>query len=267
MAVAERPEPVLLLHGQPGAARDWDAVRAALPATLPVLALDRPGWDGTAAGGLSRNGDAALRRLDALGAARATLVGHSFGAAVAAWVAVHHPDRVAGLVLVAPAANLASLFPVDRWLATPVAGWLASVSLMAGTAAALAAPPLRRRLAARAGVEERFLDGVAAILRRPSTWTAFAVEQRLLIRDLPGLDARLGEIAVPTTILIGGHDHVVPPRSARRLAGQIPGARLVELPEATHLMPMIDPAAVARVIVEAIAATPDQARTAALPAT
>ncbi len=260
-----RSDPVLLLHGQPGAARDWDPVRAALPAELTVLAVDRPGWDGTRAGGLRHNGEAALQTLDAAGVDRATVVGHSFGAAVAAWLAVHHPERVAGLVLIAPAANVDSLFPVDRWLAAPLAGWLASVSLMAGTAAALSAGPLRRLLAAQIGVEERFLGAVATVLRRPSTWTAFAAEQRALIRDLPDLDARLGSITAPTTILIGGHDRVVPPRSARRLAEQIPRSRLVELPEATHLMPMIDPSGVAAQIADAVGSVRGPARRATLP--
>jgi pimeloyl-ACP methyl ester carboxylesterase len=250
---APASETVLLLHGQPGAARDWEAVIEALPPRLTALAVDRPGWDGTAAGGLRRNGEAALASIDALGVRRAVVVGHSFGAAVAAWLAVHHGERVAELVLIAPAANVDSLYPVDRWLAAPLAGPLASISLMAGMAAALTLGPLRRQLARRLGLEPRFLDAAASTLRRPSAWAAFAVEQRAMIRELPDLDARLHEIAAPTTIVIGGHDRVVPPRSARRLAEQIPHAQLVELPDATHLMPMVDPSDVAKLIAAAAA--------------
>ena len=39
------PDPVLLLHGQPGNAGDWDRVRAAIAGRVPTIALDRPGWD------------------------------------------------------------------------------------------------------------------------------------------------------------------------------------------------------------------------------
>src|ERR1039458_9118417 len=38
--------PVLMLHGQPGGARDWERVIAALGPDTPAIAINRPGWDG-----------------------------------------------------------------------------------------------------------------------------------------------------------------------------------------------------------------------------
>ena len=76
---------------------------------------------------------AALAALDARGIERATIVGHSLGGAVAAWLAAHHPERVAALVLAAPAANVASLEWMDRWLTLPVAGTLTSAASLTGT--------------------------------------------------------------------------------------------------------------------------------------
>src|SRR6202030_4025190 len=99
--VTDRLDPVVLLHGQPGSARDWRAVLDELPAGLPALAIDRPGWDGSRrAGDLRHHAQAVLDALVRAGIERATVVGHSFGGSVAAWLAARHPERVGALVLV-----------------------------------------------------------------------------------------------------------------------------------------------------------------------
>jgi pimeloyl-ACP methyl ester carboxylesterase len=231
--------PVLLLHGQPGSARDWDGVLAALPPGASTLAFDRPGWDGrSAAGGLEVNGRAALSMLDGTGSERAVVVGHSFGGAVAAWLAVHAPERVAGLVLCAPAANVASLYAIDRWLAIPLAGDVASAALLGLAGLALSAGPLRGRLAAELKLGDRFLLGAGQRLVRPATWRAFAVEQRAMISELPELERGLGQITAPTRIVAGSQDRIVPLSSLRQLSRQIPGAELVLLDGAGHLLPL-----------------------------
>jgi pimeloyl-ACP methyl ester carboxylesterase len=58
----------------------------------------------------------------------------------------------------------------------------------------------------------------------------------MLVRDLPALEARLASISAPTTIVNGSADRVVPLASARELAATIPGAELVVLPGAGHLL-------------------------------
>ena len=239
---------ILLLHGQPGSGEDWRAVGRALPGSL---AIDRPGWgaSGAPAGGLQANAAAALDALDEAGIGRAIVAGHSYGGAVAAWLAAHHPDRVDALVLAAPAANAESLEPIDRWLALPVAGYLTSASLMAGAGATLAAAPARRFLAGALNLDETLLDTAGRALRAPASWEAFAREQRALVRDLPRLEAALHRIVAPTTIVIGEHDRVVPLRSARMLQEQIAGSELVVLRGAGHLLPFQQAAALAELIV------------------
>ena len=74
-----------------------------------MIAANRPGYDGRLpAGGIAYNAAAGLARLNRTGAERATVVGHSFGGAVAAWLAATHPERVSGLVLVAAGLALMS---------------------------------------------------------------------------------------------------------------------------------------------------------------
>jgi pimeloyl-ACP methyl ester carboxylesterase len=248
---------VLLLHGQPGGARDWQRVIAELNGRVEAIAIDRPGWDGrNPARDLAGNARAALAELDARGVHRATVAGHSFGGAIAAWLAAWHPDRVAALVLAAPAANQASLYPADRWLAAPVAGELASAATMGGLGLALSIAPVRRRIAAAAGIEPNYLSAAGRGLIRPARWRAYLTEQRWLIRDLPALEARLGAIRAPTTILVGAADRIVPPEASRMLATQIEGARLVVCDRAGHLLPQRNPGLVADAILAALDRAP-----------
>jgi pimeloyl-ACP methyl ester carboxylesterase len=245
-------EPVLLLHGQPGGAGDWDRVRAAIGTRTPTLAIDRPGWDGhRAPANLEGNAEAALEALDAAGAERATVVGHSFGGAVAAWLAASHPQRVTALVLVSPAANCASLYRMDYLTAAPVAGYAASVATLGGLGLSLTAGPVRRRLAAALGLDDRYLQAAARVLRTPGAWRAYAAEQRVLVDDLPALEAQLKRITAPTTIVAGTADWVVPRVSVRRLAEQIETAELILVADAGHLLPQQAPERLADLIVAA----------------
>jgi pimeloyl-ACP methyl ester carboxylesterase len=247
--------PVLLLHGQPGGARDWERVVAALGGHAEAIAIDRPGWDGhTRAQDLAGNARAALAALDGRGIDRAVVVGHSLGAAVAAWLAADHPERVAALVLAAPAANRASIEPLDRWLAAPVVGYPVGAASLAWLGLAMSVPRLRRRFAGKTGLDEDHLRASGRAVLTPRAWRAFVDEQRTMLRDLPALERALPHIAAPTTILAGASDHIVPAASSRKLAGQIPGSRLVVLERAGHLLPQLDAQRVADAIGLALAA-------------
>jgi pimeloyl-ACP methyl ester carboxylesterase len=242
-------DPVLLLHGQPGAAADWDHVRALIGDAARTIAIDRPGWDGQSpVCDLAGNARAARTALDRAGATRATVVGHSLGAAVAAWLAWSSPERVGRLVLVSPAANVDALSVVDYLLAAPVIGWLASVGAMTAGGLVLGAGPVRRWVAEATALDERYLRAAGRLLLTPSAWRSFVREQRFLVRDLPVLERRLAQISAPTTIVAGTNDHVVPIAAARRLALQIPEAELLALEHAGHLPHQRHAGELARVI-------------------
>ena len=245
-------DPVLLLHGQPGAASDWGDVRASIGKHARTLAFDRPGWDGRSrVRDLAGNASAARTVLDRAGMPRATVVGHSLGAAVAAWLAWSSPERVGRLVLVSPAANADSLSAVDYLFAAPLVGWLASVGVMAGGGLVLGAGPVRRWVAEATALDDRYLQSSGRKLLAPPTWRSFVREQRFLVRDLPVLERRLDEITAPTTIVAGTADRVVPIAATRRLAGQIRAAELIEIDHAGHLVHLHHAGEVARAILNA----------------
>ena len=217
-----------------------------------TLAPARPGWSPqTEALGLEGNAVAALAALDRADLDRAVVVGHSLGGAVAAWLAARHPERVAGLVLVAPAANTQSLTTLDRLLAAPVLGDLMSAGFMIAAGGALTARPVRRALRSRLGIGSAYMRTSAPVLLSPSAWRSFVSEQRMLIRELPELERRLSEITAPAKVVAGTADRIVPIRSAREVAQRIRGAALIELRGAHHLLHQQRPAELAEIIVAA----------------
>jgi pyruvate dehydrogenase E2 component (dihydrolipoamide acetyltransferase) len=97
---------ILLVHGYGGDRNSWLFLQEPLAAKYRVYALDLPGH-GTSAkdvgdGSVGVLADAVVAVLDALGAVRAHLVGHSMGGAVALAVAARDPARIASLTLIAP---------------------------------------------------------------------------------------------------------------------------------------------------------------------
>jgi pimeloyl-ACP methyl ester carboxylesterase len=236
---------VLLLHGQPGTAGDWAGVAAELRAGgIEVLVPDRPGY-GTStlpAGGFEHNARAMFDSLDRHGVERAVVAGHSWGAGVALAMAQQHAERVQAAVLVCPVTPLGSLGRLDRVLAGSHTGPLLARAGFLAAGAAMALPQLRRRI-------EPLVPG-SDTSRWPELqrgWRTFTVEQRALIDELPELQP---EVQVPCTVVIGARDHVTDPKAGRRFAAQA-GARLVEVPDAGHLLPMQRPAEVARAIAAA----------------
>jgi pimeloyl-ACP methyl ester carboxylesterase len=179
------------------------------------------------------------------------VVGHSLGGAVAARLAVRNPDRVAALVLVAPAADTRSLTTLDRLLAAPVLGDVMSAAFMSAAGGVAAARPARRAIGAHLGISASYLRSSAPMLLSRSGWRSFVAEQRMLIQELPALERRLGDIVAPTTVVAGTADRIVPIASARQVAHLIRGARLVELAGAHHLLHQQRPAELAQIILAA----------------
>lgn len=223
---------VLLVHAGVTDQRSWQHVVDALPGSR-CLTYDARGYGRTTyqkEDGWSPVDDA-VAVLQAYDAGPAVVVACSMGGRTALDLTLAHPDLVRGLVLIGPAvsgAPEASYEPEvlaldDQWEAAEASGDLDEVN----------------RLEARV-----WLDGPTAPEGRVTGEARelfLDMNRRALEAEDTGDEAegdawsRVGEIGVPTLILIGEHDLRYVKENCAHLAATIPGARLVELPGVAHL--------------------------------
>ncbi len=205
--------PVVLVHGLGGSARWWRATAAELARDHRVIVPELPGF------GYGRGGRRfALRDaapvlgglLERLGHARADLVGHSFGAMACLAVAATEPEMVRRLVLIAPPVRTAS-------------------PRMAGNVLPVVRTVLRLPPAAALTVVSGFATRSPAALLR-------AAGEILDLDGDPGIDA---EPSVPTMVMWGARDALVPIGGADWVSRTLPRARLAIIPAAGHV-PMLD---------------------------
>ena len=252
-AAEPRPAELVLLHGQPGGAADWDSVIARLPSQLHAVAVDRPGYGASRrpAAGFDANVRAVLDDLDERDVAAAVLVAHSWAGGVALQAAALAPGRVKAVVLLA-GVGPGSVGLVDWLLAAPVVGPLSAQLVWRWTpwiARARLAWLSRRHGRPLFPGERGFLQvwgqkggGVQPL------WRVFLTEQRALLSELAELEAVLPSIGVPVLLLADPADQIVPIMTAQRLVGELPDARLRLVEHAGHDLPRRAPGAVVEAI-------------------
>jgi 3-oxoacyl-(acyl-carrier-protein) synthase/pimeloyl-ACP methyl ester carboxylesterase len=228
---AAGPEPVLFLHGFGGEASHWKPLCREL-GDVDAVAVDLPGHGENRDTGMdvpARQLTADLADLAArLGEGRPggiTVVGHSLGALVALRLAALAPHRVNALVL------LTSGFPFR----------------------------VHPDLAAQLSRGEVDLGFIAGCLARPDQGETLGLVSdgfRRLRPPVPGTSvwgigigqAGIGDLSAvraPALVIVAGADVVTAPRKGRALAGALPDAELIELPDAGHYVHIEEPALVA----------------------
>jgi 3-oxoadipate enol-lactonase len=184
------------------------------------------------------------RVINGLGLGAPTVVGLSMGGMIAQELALRWPESVGRVVLLAtrppspedsppPAAVTASL------LASPPKGVPLRRFLRDGWAT-VTAPGFA------AEHPDRIDEMAAAIARRPTPRFAL-LDQARAIAAWSGAH-RLRQLVVPTTVVHGTDDPLIPVHNGMRIAQLIPEARYVELPNVGHLIPYESPDAVERII-------------------
>lgn len=226
--------PVVLIHGFGGDAGTWLFTQDALAKDRPVHVIDLPAHGGSAptvpSGKVDELAQAVVAALDALGIARAHLVGHSLGGAVALSVAASAPDRVASLGLLAPAglgAEISSDY-IDGFLAADRRKPMKEVlSRLFADPDAMSAEMVENVL--------RFkrLDGVPEALGAIARNLATGGRQAIDLRDA------LTAAQAPVLAVWGEKDDVIPAAQADDLPANIKVERLADVGH----MPMMEAAA------------------------
>ena len=129
--------PLMLLHANPGAVRDFDAVIPALAASHRVIALDWPGYGQSAMPAQPQTRgpryfyDVLVEFLDALKLPPAIFIGNSLGGNAAARLAAQQPQRVKALLLVAPGGFTPHNFITRAFCRVQGSAWAMSPKLWA----------------------------------------------------------------------------------------------------------------------------------------
>jgi len=253
----ERPGPepaVLLLHGLPGTAEDFEAVTP-LIAGHRTIAIDRPGFGFSTGGYVSfdRQLRAIHELLARLGVTSPIIVGHSYGGTIALGYAESHPREVAGLVLVDAAATCTHNSFLERAqarlvqvLELPVVAQLADITFSQLLRKA-SAEPTESEAFDPEGVAARHRARVLSINLKHGNLEAYAGEVLAANGVIAHLNRGLSQIRGPAVVIQGAQDKLVKPECGRRLAASLPDARLVMV-GGGHMAPYTHPAAVAAAV-------------------
>jgi 3-oxoadipate enol-lactonase len=243
---------VVFLHGIGGNKRNWRDNLPLVAERFLAAAWDGRGWGDSDDydGPLSFEDMAAdlVRVIDHFGAPRAHLVGLSMGVKVALNFVHLHPSRVASLTLCdgslrARKADPASLREFVRLRQQP---------LLDGKEPSDIAEPVARSLvspAAQPGALEQLIDSMS---RLHKAMYLKALELAIFAEDAPGV----GEIAVPTLVVVGQDDRLTPVSEAQALVDAIPAARLAVVEHAGHLVNIEQPVAFNALLLDFLLAQP-----------
>ena len=241
---------VVLVHGANGTWNDFPPeLFTELSRDHTVLARDRPGpgWSGSLAGplGMHENAAAVIALLRTQGVHRATLVGHSYGAAVSLRVALEAPELVTHVLAVAPCTAIDSRN--SRYANAPLVGEPVGLALFHFLALPLV--PFGLPLRAEAWYPESAPRGWGAsrsFAYVPSQMHASARNFRALHADLAWLEEQLPRLTARLTVLAGESDRVTPPgRHVEWLQRVLPSAHIETLPSVGHWLPRLRPDVVA----------------------
>lgn len=230
--------PLLLLHPGVGDSRIWDPLMPALAADHRVIRYDSRGYGRSpaATAEFTLLGDC-VAVLDHFGIARTPIVGCSQGGTIALGLALAEPERVEALVLLCPGIS------GYAWPEEPEVDAAFEAAVKEGPEAIA---ELGLRLWAASGATP---DAVEQLRSASKAWLSSDQFQR---EDSPVFD-RLGEIAVPASLMVGDLDRPALIASNIESAARIPGCELIEVSGVDHLPSLRVPELVLKQIADTLA--------------
>lgn len=241
--------PVVLLHGIGGSLYDWRHLLGPLSAGRRVLAIDLLGAGESE---IPEDEDFTLpaqaRRvrglLDHLGVERATLIGNSYGGGIALRFAQDWPGRLDRLVLINSICYTDHVPAYVHLAQAPCAEAVAELLLLGSMTRWV----LKKTYRTVGRLSEEELDTYLRELRAPGRRSAVVQMIRQLIPpDVTEFERRIRSIRKPALLVWGTADRTVPVSLGRKLAAELPDARLVEL-EAGHVPNQEAPGEVLRLL-------------------
>jgi pimeloyl-ACP methyl ester carboxylesterase len=261
--VGTGPEALLLIHGMAGSSETWRAVIPQLSRKYRVVAPDLLGHGQSAKprGDYSLGAFAVLLRdlLDELGITRATIVGQSLGGGVAMQFVYQHPDYCQRLILISSGGL------------GPDVGW--TLRLLSAPGAELIMPVIAPRPVLAAGNKLRSWFGALGLQspRGAEVWSAYssfsdAETRQAFLRTLRSVVDYRGQAVsalnrlhmageLPTMVIWGDHDRIIPVEHGYAVHEARPGSRLEVLEGVGHFPHVERPSEVVDLIDDFIEST------------
>ncbi|MFC0314073.1 alpha/beta fold hydrolase [Gordonia phosphorivorans] len=235
--------PLVLVHGISSSLEDWAAVISAFAVDYRVIALDVPGFGYSDpvpdAYSINALADAAIGVLDALGETRpAHWIGNSLGGAISLAASVRRPDRVTSLILISPAGFGSSVTPLLRSLTIPVLG-----KVIAAHPSRSSVTMLHRQVFADPALVTRYRIDHAMAISAETDADEFSRRVAAQVASIGGvrkqwrreLLAQAAAAPVPTLVIWGAKDRILPADHAASVRRELPHADLVVLPGVGHM--------------------------------
>ncbi|UGY19876.1 alpha/beta fold hydrolase [Bradyrhizobium septentrionale] len=252
--------PVVLLHGASSNLRAMQSLGDRIARTRRVILIDRPGHGWSTRERVADStpviqGRMIVEALTLLGVDRAIVVAHSWAGALGLRIALDHPDRVAGLVLLAPVAYpwRGGAGRYNDLISTPLIGPLLAHTVTLPLGYLVANPGARGVFAPQEMPDDFVSDSATLLLLRPREFIANARDLVTLKSAVVEQAPRYAEIKAQVTIITGDVDKTVSTRiHSRPLAATAPNAKLIVMPGVGHMVQYAVPDLVASEI-EAVA--------------
>jgi 3-oxoadipate enol-lactonase len=244
-------QPILLISGVGYGAWFWHKIAPALSERYQVIIFDNRGAggsdkpDGPYTVPMLSADTAGL--LDGLNIKNAIILGHSLGGFIAQELAITRRDLVSHLILASTNHGGPDVIPITPEALQILTDRSGDPTKLVKRGIAIATAP---------GFAERQPEVMQELLTYrftnpvpPAQYTAQVMAGASMSAFTPQeITNRMAAITVPTLILFGEHDHVVPPGNAALMAEKLPDAQIAILPESGHIFPIEQPAATVNTI-------------------
>jgi pimeloyl-ACP methyl ester carboxylesterase len=241
--------PIVMLHGATSNLEVMRPLAARLSHTHRVVLIDRPGHGWSTREKFSDSTPQPQARMIAealqkLGLEPAIFVAHSWSGALALRIALDHPDRVAGLVMLAPVAYPwpGGVSQYNYAVTTPVIGPLLANTVTLPLGLLLADSGARSVFAPQAMPHDFVKDSATRLLLRPREFVANAWDLVTLRAAMAEQAPRYGTITVPITIIAGDVDKTVSTHiHSQPLAKTAKNTKLIVLNGVGHMIQFAAP--------------------------
>lgn len=238
------PSPLILIHGTSSSLHTWDGWAADLSRERRVIRFDLPGFGLTGPNPGNEYSMAGYVHfvaalLDRLGVTRCVIAGNSLGGEVA-WATAHaYPPRVEKLILVD-----AGGYHVES-VSVPIGFRIARTPGLRSVMTYLLPPgmvekSLRNVYGDPSRVTPELVQRYTDMARRAGNRSALAARMN---QRQTGREQDIRDLKLPTLILWGGRDHLIPPTYAARFEADIAGSKRVMFEQLGHVPQEEDPAA------------------------